>query len=391
MHSIAAALALVATVVPLSSAHYTFSKLSVNDQDVGNDWQYIRQHTKGYMPTKIPDILDNDFRCQPGSFENAAKTDVYEVKPGDRVQFKQAFGGTGMKHPGATQVYFSKAPNNDVKSYQGDGDWVKADMSLLCSSPENGAILDEAWCSWAQNGPKFTIPDTLEAGEYLVRAEHIALHGAHDNGVEFYFACGQLKITGTTATGVLGETVKIPGVYQPDDPAIHFSVWNNAIKEYTPTPGPAVIPGGHITGSTTGSTTETVRVGGSGGASSNATSAKPSNGSSNVGASSGSSPSGNQDPSTSGYPTFYSGGEESTDDSTVSSNQTSSSASPSPDQSASATSLPSSGTFSESQGQSHSQDQNQRGFSQGIRWSPSGYSGSGATRANARIHAEQQV
>lgn len=100
MHSIAAALALVAAAITMSNAHYTFSKLSVNEQDVGNDWQYIRQHTKGYMPTKIADILNDDFRCQPGSFANAAKTDVYEVKPGDRVQFKQAFGGTGMKHPG---------------------------------------------------------------------------------------------------------------------------------------------------------------------------------------------------------------------------------------------------------------------------------------------------
>ncbi|GIZ42427.1 hypothetical protein CKM354_000569900 [Cercospora kikuchii] len=381
MQSIAAALALVAAAIPMSNAHYTFSKLSVNDQDVGSDWQYIRQHTKGYMPTKIPDILNDDFRCQPGSFANAAKTDVYEVRPGDRVQFKQAFGGTGMKHPGSTQVYFSKAPNNDVKSYQGDGDWVKADMSLLCSSPENGAILDEAWCSWAQNGPKFTIPDTLEAGEYLVRAEHIAMHGAHDNGVEFYFACGQLKVTGTTATGVPGDTVKIPGMYQPDDPAIHFSIWNNAIKEYATTPGPAVIPGGHITGSTTGSTTETVRVdgfGGSSSASSNSTSARPSNGSSSGNASSSPSPSGNQDTSTSGYPTFYSGGGAGNGDNSVSSNQTSSSASPSPDPPAPATSP-------------DDESQSQRGYSQGIRWSPSGYSGSGATRANARVRAEQQA
>ncbi|KAF2216025.1 glycoside hydrolase family 61 protein, partial [Cercospora zeae-maydis SCOH1-5] len=225
-----------------SNAHYTFSKLTVNDQDIGTDWQYIRQHTKGYMPNKIPDILTDDFRCQPGSFANAAKTEVYEVKPGDHVQFKMAFGANKIEHPGSTQVYFSKAPNNDVKSYQGDGDWVKAEMGLLCSPPENGAILNKAWCAWDQNGPKFIIPDTLEAGEYLVRGEHIAMHGAHDNGVEFYFACAQLKVTGTSATGIPGDKVKIPGVYQPNDPAIHFSIWNNAIKEYTPTPGPAVMP-----------------------------------------------------------------------------------------------------------------------------------------------------
>ena len=30
-----------------------------------------------------------------------------------------------MYHPGAAQIYLSKAESGDVKSYKGDGDWFK--------------------------------------------------------------------------------------------------------------------------------------------------------------------------------------------------------------------------------------------------------------------------
>jgi hypothetical protein len=97
-------LAVLAVTSSIASAHYTFSQLIVNDEMVGTDWTYIREHTRGYMPTKGSEILEDDFRCQPGA-ATGENTDVYTVKPGDRIALKQAFGGTGMEHPGPAQVY----------------------------------------------------------------------------------------------------------------------------------------------------------------------------------------------------------------------------------------------------------------------------------------------
>lgn len=110
-------------LVSSAAAHYTWDKLIVNGQQRGGDWTYVRQHTRGYMPTKFDEILRPDFRCNDNAL-SGANTDVYTVRPGDTVAVRQAFGGTGTEHPGPTQVYMSRAPGS-VKSYDGSGDWFK--------------------------------------------------------------------------------------------------------------------------------------------------------------------------------------------------------------------------------------------------------------------------
>lgn len=250
----------LASSLSLAKAHYTFSQLIINDEMVGTDWTYIREHTRGYMPTKGDEILKNDFRCQPGA-ATGENTDVYTVKAGDKIALKQAFGGTGMEHPGPAQVYMSKAPDNDVKKYDGSGDWFKVSEQLLCSSPSNEGILNDAWCTWGEDRIEFVLPARIPAGEYLVRAEHIPLHGAHVGEAEFYYACGQVKVE---ASGKKAwkptRTVKIPGVYKVDDAAINFSIWDPTITEYGPTPGPEVVIGGQKRGSTDGLSDKIVKV-----------------------------------------------------------------------------------------------------------------------------------
>ena len=95
MKTAASILALAAAV----QAHYTFDKIQVNGETIGQPWQYIREHTRGYMPTKGQQILENDFRCQPGG-DSGANTDVYTVGTGDKVSFLGAFGMNSIEHPG---------------------------------------------------------------------------------------------------------------------------------------------------------------------------------------------------------------------------------------------------------------------------------------------------
>ncbi|KAH9430512.1 hypothetical protein MCOR02_007847 [Pyricularia oryzae] len=67
---------------PLASAHYTFGGLVHNGASVGRDWQYVREHTRTYMPTfKDEAATSNDFRCNKGA-GSGAKTDVFTVKRG---------------------------------------------------------------------------------------------------------------------------------------------------------------------------------------------------------------------------------------------------------------------------------------------------------------------
>ncbi|KAI4852836.1 hypothetical protein E4T45_04557 [Aureobasidium sp. EXF-8846] len=253
MHFTAVALAALAGFAPLIEAHYTFTQLLVNGAPVGRDWQYIRQHTRGYMPTKYGEILQNDFRCNTGA-GSGANTQVYTVKPGDKIGMKQGFGANGIEHPGPAQVYLSKAPGS-VKSYDGSGDWFKVQQDLLCKSGNAQALKNDAWCIWKKNNIEFTVPNNIPDGEYLVRSEHIAIHGAHDKQAEFYYSCAQIKVQGGKGNSV-PKGVKIPGVYQINDKAINFSVWGSATT-YPDLPGPAVAAGGRTTGSIDGKTTGT--------------------------------------------------------------------------------------------------------------------------------------
>jgi hypothetical protein len=175
---------------------------------------------------------------------------------------------------------------DDVKSYDGSGDWFKVRDALFCSSPQNDGALKNAWCTWGQPGIEFTVPDTIPDGEYLVRVEHIPLHGAQgtSTGAEYYYSCAQLKVEGSAVSAMPAfDTIKIPGGVQPDDPAVEFNIWTQ-VKEYPYTVGPELIPGGTTWGTADGSSKEVVVKGGSAPAASS--------GSSSTGSSAGASASG---------------------------------------------------------------------------------------------------
>ena len=127
------ALAILASITtPLCSAHYTFTRLLVNGQPRGGEWEYVRLHSRAYFPTTPQEAANSpDFRCNQGA-GSGANTGVYTVKPGDRVGLLQGNGAGGMLHPGPVQIYMSKAPNG-VKDYDGSGEWFKVYESKLCS------------------------------------------------------------------------------------------------------------------------------------------------------------------------------------------------------------------------------------------------------------------
>ncbi|OJK00068.1 hypothetical protein ASPACDRAFT_28189 [Aspergillus aculeatus ATCC 16872] len=209
-------IAVAAGLARPATAHYIFSKLVLNGE-ASADWQYIRETTRSivYEPTKYTSTFDNltpsdsDFRCNLGSFSNAAKTEVAEVAAGDTIAMK-LFYDTSIAHPGPGQVYMSKAPTGNVQEYQGDGDWFKIWEKTLCNT--DGDLTTEAWCTWGMSQFEFQIPAATPAGEYLVRAEHIGLHGAQANEAEFFYSCAQIKVTGS-GTGSPSLTYQIPGLY----------------------------------------------------------------------------------------------------------------------------------------------------------------------------------
>lgn len=241
-------------LVGMVNSHYTFNLLVVNGAVKGSASTYVKPHQNSYMPTKFKNtpsgsITPNDsgFRCNKGA---TSASSVYTVKTGDKVALKQAFGGTGMAHPGPAQVYTSKT-SGSAQSYTGDGNWYKIHQALLCKNGSAEQLRSTSWCNWMKDSIEFTIPSTIPNGNYLFRAEHISLHGAHLGEAEFYYACAQITVTGNSATSIPGTAVRFPGAYKATDPAINYSLWGSA-TDYQLTPGPAVIKGGTIRGSPAG-------------------------------------------------------------------------------------------------------------------------------------------
>jgi hypothetical protein len=65
----------------------------------------------------------------------------------------------------------SRAPNDNVKAYDGSGDWFKIFEEGVCKTGVD--FTSNAWCDYDRDFIAAKIPAGTPAGEYLVRVEHI--------------------------------------------------------------------------------------------------------------------------------------------------------------------------------------------------------------------------
>ncbi|KAL2256876.1 hypothetical protein VTK26DRAFT_996 [Humicola hyalothermophila] len=82
-----------------------------------------------------------------------------------------------------------------------------------------------------------TIPASLKAGNYVLRNEIIALHGAYaEGGAQFYPQCANIEITGDGTAepeGVIGTEL-----YTEDHPGVLYNIYNDENKPEYQIPGP---------------------------------------------------------------------------------------------------------------------------------------------------------
>ncbi|KAL2257150.1 hypothetical protein VTK26DRAFT_596 [Humicola hyalothermophila] len=135
-------------------------------------------------------------------------------------------------------IDYMAACNGDCESVSKESlRWFKID----------GAGYDSATGTWAAdalraNGNSWLvqIPSDLAPGNYVLRHEIIALHGASSpNGAQAYPQCINLRVTGSGSNVPSG----VPGtsLYSANDPGILFNPYTSPINY--PVPGPDLIPG----------------------------------------------------------------------------------------------------------------------------------------------------
>ncbi|KAG8779274.1 hypothetical protein FRC12_024477 [Ceratobasidium sp. 428] len=232
--AIVAALAAASTV----HAHSTFQYLWFNGVDQGN--KCTRQPASN---SPVSSLSSSDVACNVNGNNPAAATcsvaagtkvtvEMHQ-QPGDRSCANEAIGGN---HDGPTIIYMAKV--SDAASAIGSTvGWFKVAQTGLVSKDYWGTDVMNANCGKVD----FAIPSDIAPGDYLIRAEVIALHVAGSvGGAQLYMSCFQIKVTG--GGSAYPSTIKFPGAYSPNDPGILFNLYGS-YSSYT-VPGPQVyVPG----------------------------------------------------------------------------------------------------------------------------------------------------
>ncbi|KAI0205666.1 fungal cellulose binding domain-containing protein [Astrocystis sublimbata] len=197
----------------------------------------------------VTNVNSNDIRCNVGGTRGvsgkcpvkAGSTVTVEMhaQPNDRKCNQEAIGGA---HYGPVNVYMSKV--SDASSADGSTPWYKI---FADSWSQKGSVGDGD--NWGTNDLNaccgkmdVVIPADTPSGDYLLRAEVIALHTAGQaGGAQFYMSCYQLTVSGGSGTSV-PSGVKLPGAFKASDPGIQVNI-HAPMSKYV-NPGPAVIEGG---------------------------------------------------------------------------------------------------------------------------------------------------
>ncbi|KAK1672116.1 glycoside hydrolase, partial [Colletotrichum godetiae] len=207
------------------------------------DYYYLKQN--GGTPPSISawsaENLDNGFVDGTGyatadinCHKNGAPGSVAStVAAGGTVDFE--WSAWPESHFGPVLTYAAKVDGDD---------WASVDKTTLKWVKIDESGIDIATQEWAatklianNNTWSTTIPSDLAAGNYVLRHEIIAMHGAGSlNGAQNYPQCVNVKITGSgTANpeGTLGTEL-----YKNTDAGIQFNPYAT-ISSYT-IPGPAL-------------------------------------------------------------------------------------------------------------------------------------------------------
>ena len=239
--------ALVALCFQSAFAHTYLSAIFLNNQAL-DEGDCVRPHPRSAFDSPIPLVTSADMTC--GWLPSANS-------PANRKCPIQAGSSLGIQWH-----HNSNSPSDDII----DSTHVGPIIFYLAKS-DSGAgnvwfkIYEDGFANgkWAvdrlianRGRVDITIPSDIAPGNYLLRGELLALHGAYAlNGVQPYVGCVELNIAGSGTANPTG--VSFPGYYKNTDPGMLMSVYQPFSKYIIP--GPAIyVP---RTASTSGPSTPT--------------------------------------------------------------------------------------------------------------------------------------
>lgn len=160
------------------------------------------------------------------------------VSAGDKITLQ--WNTWPESHHGPVIDYLARCPGDCETVDKNDLEFFKIGQEgLIDMSMQNGKwasdVLIATGFSWTVQ-----IPDTLAAGNYVLRHEIIALHGSgQPNGAQNYPQCFNLRVTG--GGDLAPDGVKGTQLYKANDPGILFNLYTTPLSYKIP--GPTLVPG----------------------------------------------------------------------------------------------------------------------------------------------------
>ncbi|KAK7946853.1 Endoglucanase ii [Apiospora aurea] len=229
-----ALLGLAASAASLTSAHTIFVQL----ESGGTTYPVSHGIRAPSYDGPIQDVSSDSLACNGPPNPTTPSDQIIDVQAGSTVtavwRHTLTSGADDVmdaSHKGPTLAYLKKVDSATSAAGPGNG-WFKIQQDGL-----NGGVWGTS--KVIENGGlhSIKIPDCLADGQYLLRAEMIALHAAGSpGGAQLYMECAQINIKGGKAT-TSPQTYSIPGIYKANDPGLLINIYSMGSSSYV-IPGP---------------------------------------------------------------------------------------------------------------------------------------------------------
>ncbi|KAK1980678.1 glycosyl hydrolase family 61-domain-containing protein, partial [Colletotrichum cereale] len=185
----------------------------------------------------VEDVTSIDLQCGGATAGGGTKPAKLVAKAAAGEEVTLDWTLWPESHIGPTITYMAKCANDDCTN------WLPGNDAVFFKVQEQGR--EGTSNNWGATplmkagnpGVKYTIPECIAPGQYLVRHEIIALHSASSYpGAQFYPGCHQIEVTGSGSTSP-SDLVAFPGAYKASDAGITYEAYK--AQTYT-IPGPKV-------------------------------------------------------------------------------------------------------------------------------------------------------
>ncbi|KAI1372421.1 lytic polysaccharide monooxygenase [Hypoxylon crocopeplum] len=220
-------LTLIASLVAVVSAHQNLHQFWVNGVSPGYEIGIRRAPSNN----PVTDLKSNDIVCNVGGDKVPSGVKTVSAREGDKI----TVAWDPSTHPGPI-THFLYGPVDDAAQASGVGaGWFKIDERDYVDGHWGNEVVESSGGNYT-----FKLPTSLKSGDYLLRSEMLALHGAQSvGGAQFYIGCMQLQITGTGSK--CSPAISLPGAYNEQDKNIYIPNFYNGFDATTYT-----APGGPV-------------------------------------------------------------------------------------------------------------------------------------------------